>query len=54
MKIVKLDCKKLGRTTQVLYKEQKQKSILDFKLSAGWKEKEMTTPTMVNSKGTFS
>ena len=55
LKIFKLDCKKLDRTTQFLYKEQRQKSILDFILSAGWKEKDMTsTPTMVKSKGTFS
>ena len=36
-KIVTLDCKKLDRKTQFLYKEQRQKSVLDFILSAGWK-----------------
>ena len=36
--IVNLNCTKFDRNTDFLYKEQRELSILDFILSAGWKE----------------
>ena len=53
-KIVKLDCLRFDQNTEFLYKEQRQETILNFVLSAGWKKKEKeSTPTTDNSKGIF-
>ena len=51
-KIVHLNCVP-DQETEFLYKEQTQKSILDFVLSAGWKEWEKSTPTMNDLEGIF-
>ena len=56
-KIVSVDCTKFDRNTLFLYKEQRQKSILDFILCAGWKEKlrpVRNTSTTGSLSGTFS
>ena len=50
-KIVNIDCTKFDRNTTFLYKEQRQQTILDYILSAGWKENRTeTTHTTENSK----
>ena len=50
-KIVSLDCTKFDRNTQFLYRKQRHKSILDFILCKGWKEKVIEgTSTMESSK----
>ena len=51
-KIVNIDCTKFNRNTTFLYKENKQQTILDFALSAGWREnKTESTHTTENFKG---
>lgn len=56
-KIVDLNCIKFDRNTEFLYKEQRQLSILDFILSAGWKEKNtensLTTDSSVKTSSLF-
>ena len=56
-KVVSVDCAKFDRNLLFLYKEQRQKSILDFILCAGWKEKltpVRSTSTMESFKETLS
>ena len=48
-KIVNIDCTKFDRNTNFLYREDRQQTVLDFILSAGWRK---NTPTMENSKET--
>ena len=52
-KIVDSNCIKFDRNTEFLYKKQRQLSILDFILSAGWKEKNtensLTTDSLVKT-----
>ena len=51
-KIVNIDCTKFDRNTAFLYKENRQGTILDFALSAGWREnKTESTHTTENFKG---
>ena len=53
-KVVSVDCAKFDRNLLFLYKEQRQKSILDFILCAGWKENLVgSTSTMESFKETF-
>ena len=42
-KIVNIDCTKFDRNTTFLYKEQRQQTILDYILSAGWKDNRTET-----------
>ena len=54
-KIVNLNCTKFDRNTDFLYKEQRKLSILDFILSAGWREnKKENLLTMESSVETSS
>ena len=48
-KIVNDDCTKFDRNTKFLYREERQKKILDFILSQGWRR---STPTTDNSMET--
>ena len=48
-KIVNIDCTKFDRNTNFLYREDRQQTVLDFILSAGWKK---NTSTTENSKET--
>ena len=51
-KIVNIDCTKFDRNTTFLYKENRQQTILDFALSAGWRENKIeSTHTKENFKG---
>ena len=51
-KIFKLDCTRFDRTRHYLYKDVRQQTVIDFILSAGWKETESMSTTK-NSKVTF-
>ena len=48
-KIVSIDTKTINIKNQFIH----NKSVLEFVLSAGWKDQEATTPTTENSMETY-
>ena len=53
-KIGNVDCTKFDRHTTLVYKEQRQQTILDITLSSGWKSKAESTSTTKSFKATYS